>query len=173
MKKIIITISLLAILLLILTPSIPAIQCATLVETNTTQRIQPIQSIGKNELKAKRSGIDFLNLKHILKNILTSEEVQKIKKLFNNHFQNAIDKFLRVLLLWALIAYSITYVIGKSLGSSIDILLYLLTQGKWELLYTTSIALIPSEFFFWIMIAIYEIGMKICDWPFPDYPGGH
>lgn len=173
MKKITITTSLLSILLLILTPSISAIQCATLIETNVTQRIQHIQNIERKELKVKRSAINLLYLSYLLKTILASEKLQKIKELLENHLQNAIDKFLRILLLCTLIMYAITYVIGKPLANILEIIVYLLTEGKRELPYVTYVLLLPSEFFFWIMIIIYEIGMNICDWPVPGDPDGH
>lgn len=173
MKKITITISLLSILLLILTPSISAIQCATLIETNVTQRIQYIQNIERKELKEKRSAINLLYLSYLLKTIRASEKLQKINKLLQNHFQNAMDKCLRILLLCTFIIFLITYVIGKSLVNILEIVVSLLTEGKRELPYVTYVLLLPSEFFFWILMIIYEIGRHMCDWPVPGDPDGH
>jgi hypothetical protein len=173
MKRAMITTSLFAILLLLLAPAIPALQRTTVLEGNTAILIRHAQNINKNELEGKICTIDCLIPKEIKKNLTTSEAVQKIKELLPNEFQDVVDKFLSFLLLCALVAYLITYAIGGSLGYVIDIILYLVTQGKWEFLRTTNIALIPSEFFFSIMIAIYSIGMKLCDWPFPDDPRYH
>lgn len=173
MKKITITMSLLSILLLILTPAIPAIQCDILVGPNVTQRIQHIQNIERKELKEKRTAIELLSLNYLLKTIRAIEKLQKIKELLQSHFKNAIDKFLRILLLCTFIIFLITYVIGKSLGNVLEKIVYVLTQGEWELPYLTSVVLIPSEFFSWIFMIIYEIGMNICDWPVPGDPDGH
>lgn len=173
MNRMIITTSLFATVLLLLTPAIPPLQYTTVVTANTTDRIQQIQNIDKNGMEERLRSIDFPRLKDTLQNIPANESRQKIKEMFNTTFQNLVDKFLRILLLYALIAYLVTYAIGGSLGYAIDITLYLLTRGKWEFLNAITIAFLPSEFFFWIMVAIYEIGMRLCGWPFPDDPGGH
>jgi len=98
---------------------------------------------------------------------------QKIKERFNTNYQGLPDKFLKILLLCALVAYVVSYSIGGSIGYTIDTILYLLTQGEWEFLTATTIMLLPSEFFFWIILTIIEIGMNRYGWPFPDNPGIH
>jgi hypothetical protein len=170
MKTISITISLLSILLLILTPSIPAIQCTTLIGTNATQRMQPIE---RNELKEKRSAIQPLSLNYLLKTIPGNEKLQQFRELLPNNFKNTIDKFLRILLLCTFIISLITYAIGNTLGTILEKIVYLITRGERAFPNLTSIVLIPSEFFSWICMIIYEIGMNVCDWPIPGDPGGH
>jgi hypothetical protein len=173
MKKTIIITSLLVILLLILTPSLPAIQYTTIRETTTTNTIRQIQSTEKKEFKKQSPATKLAPLDKTIKDIQANTGIQKIITLLNRPCQTLLEKFFSLLLLSFLIAYLITYTIGGTLGYTIDIIFYILTQGKWELYQATTIALIPSELLFGIMVALYDIGMELFDWPFPDTPGYH
>jgi len=173
MKKTIITTSLLAIFLLILTPCLQAIQYTTNRETNTTNIIRQIQNTEEKEFKEKSPATKLALLNETIKDIQANTAIQKIITLLKNPSQTLMEKFFSLLLLSFLIAYLITYTIGGTLGYIIDVILYILTQGKWELYQATTIALIPSESIFWIMVEIYDIGMELFDWPFPDNPGYH
>jgi hypothetical protein len=173
MKKTIIITSLLVILLLILTPSLSAIQYTTIRETTTTNSIRQTQSTQKKEFKEKLLATTLALPDETKKDIQANTAIQKITTLLNRPCQTLLEKILSILLLSFLIAYLITYTIGGTLGYTIDIIFYILTQGKWELYQATTIALIPSELLFGIMVALYDIGMELFDWPFPDTPGYH
>lgn len=173
MKILCIAINLLIVLLTILTPCISAIQCSTFVEANTSHDIQNIFNREKNVLIEKFIITDFPLLKKALKNIQENNFIQKIKGFLNIPYQNLTEDNLKFLLLCSLLTYLITYAAGISLGYAVDIVLFVLTQGTWKFLQATSIALILSEIVFSIMLAIYDIGMRSYDWPFPDNPGGH
>lgn len=173
MKILCMAVNILMILLIILTPSISAIQCSTIVEADTTHDIQTLNNKEKNVLKEKFNIADFPLLKKALKNIQGNNFVQKIKEIIKISYQNLTEDNLRFLLLCSLLAYLITYAAGISLGYAMDIVLFVLTQGTWEFFQATSTALIPSEIVFFIMVAIYDIGMRSYDWPLPDNPGGH
>jgi hypothetical protein len=107
MKKALITTSLFAILLLLLAPALPAIQCTTVLETDTARFIRQAESMYKNEFQGKIRSIDCLIPKEIKKNFTTSKTVQKIIELLPNVFQDVLEKSLGFLLLCALIVYLI------------------------------------------------------------------
>ena len=77
MKRInIIGLSIVAVFVLLMTPSISAVQYNTAVESNKAQILQQMQSMNIDELREKIKNLDFQELKEKLKNIGSNERIQ-------------------------------------------------------------------------------------------------
>jgi len=67
--------SILAIFLLMMLPSVPAVEFTTAVESNKPQILEQIQGINVDEFKEKLKNLDFHELKEKLKNIADSGSI--------------------------------------------------------------------------------------------------